>query len=70
MTRFLHEILHTLVEHSTLGGNDKADLHAKVDGQDPAEAVAAAADQEIADLQAKLAAALAAKQAPAPAQDA
>ena len=63
---FLSEILHTLIEHSTLGVNDKADLHAMADGQDPAEAAAAAADQEIADLEAKLAAARAAKQAPAP----
>lgn len=70
MPDFLDKILHTLVEHSTLGGKDKLDLHAMVDGQDPAEAAAAAADQEIADLEAKLAAAKAAKQAPAPAQDA
>jgi hypothetical protein len=70
MTRFLHDILHTLVEHSTVGGQQKADLHAMVDGKDPAEAAAEAADQEIADLEAKLAAARAAKQAPDPAQDA
>jgi hypothetical protein len=70
MTRFLHEILHTLVEHSTLGGKEKADLHAMVEGQDPAEAEAAVQDEEIADLEAKLAAAVAAKQAPAPAQGA
>jgi hypothetical protein len=70
MLDFLEEILHTLVEHSSLGGKDKADLHAMVDGQDPAAAAAAVVDQEIADLEAKLAAAKAAKQAPAPAQDA
>ena len=67
---FLGEVLHTLIEHSTLGVKDKADLHLKADGQDPAEAAAEAADQEIADLEAKLAAARAAKQAPVPAQDA
>ena len=70
MTRFLHEVLHKLVEHSSLGGQDKADLHAMVEGQDPAEAVAAAKDQEIADLEAKLAAARAAQQPAVPAQDA
>lgn len=65
MTRFLHTVLHTLVEHSSLGGKDKADLHAMVEGEDPAVAAAAVVDQEIADLEAKLAAARAAKQAPA-----
>lgn len=70
MPDFLNDVLHVLIEHSSLGGKDKADLHAKADGQDPAEAEAAAQDQEIADLEAKLAAARAAKQAPAPAQDA
>jgi hypothetical protein len=65
MSNFLEDILHALVEHSTLGGKEKTDLHAMVDGQDPAESAAAAADQEIADLEAQLAAAKAAKQAPA-----
>ncbi len=72
MTKFLHEILHELVEHSTVGVQHKLNLHAMVDGKDPAEALAEAADQEIADLEAKLEAARAARQAPvpAPAQDA